>query len=778
MDPSLSGDPLEAQPLRGIRAIEVAFGVSAVGAGPAISLPGSLFRDLGAEVLRMQTSRPSTLDAGVEFARVWNRGKAIEQVAEGEPERAAGSVLEHARTADVVFLAGPETQIERAGLTYQALSAANPRAIVVRIRPSFNALGEVPDLELLVHARAGVHTQINAHDGGPAFGDLAVGSVGAGLSATVGALAGLYQRESTGSGAWAETSLYDGLQAILPMIGGRVEHHSPTTTLLWKNKGPAEDLCYQCADGSYVQLWFGAKGAYEQFLEHIGDPPSEAGYNADTMSGVMVERGKRWAEKFATRDREWWLADLAGHNFRCEPAWRPGEALRDPHLREIGLSVDWADDDGVARTVLGPALSVTPHDTERTSSPHPERAEPGGLGGGGPLAGVRVLDMSAYLAGPVAPLVLAELGADVLKVEPLAGDVHRNMEPMFAAGQRGKRAMAVDLKSADAPTVLRRLFAWADVVHQNSRVGLAERLGYDEATVRAANPDVVYSFASGFGERGPRALLPANDQLMQAVAGIEAGQGGAGQPPTFLVWGAVDVTGGWIAACGVLAALYARRRDGRGRTVASSLLGAAMTLKSGAFLAGDRIVEGPVLDGGQTGYGAAYRLYQGADGRWFALAVPDTAAWQRLRALVPDAQLPSEPPPLRTELGGAQAEELALEAAFKAKEAATWVRELRAADVPVEPVDELDRSTFAARFLDDPVNRSLGRVVTHQWGGRGQVEQPRFPPRMGPQPLPGAWAGIPRLGEHTAEMLRDLGFGPEERRALAASGTVPADETG
>ncbi len=164
------------------------------------------------------------------------------------------------------------------------------------------------------------------------------------------------------------------------------------------------------------------------------------------------------------------------------------------------------------------------------------------------------------------------------------------MEPIFAAGQRGKRALAVDLKSADASAVLSRLFGWADVVHHNSRVGLAERLGYDEATVRAVNPDVVYSFASGFGEHGPRALLPANDQLMQALAGIEAAQGGAGQPPTFLVWGAVDTTGGWVSACGILATPYARRRGGGGQSVASSLLGAAMTLKSGAFLAGDRVV--------------------------------------------------------------------------------------------------------------------------------------------------------------------------------------------
>ena len=732
-------------PLAGIRVVEAALGVSAVAAGLASSLPGTLLRDLGADVIRVQSRDKSTLDAGIEFARVWNRGK---QVLESGDDRARDQVTALARDADVLLLAGDEARVEQGGLRYQTLARVNPALVVTRIRPSRNALGPIPDLELLVHARSGLLTQIRAHRPGvPAFGDLAVASAGAGLSAAVGALALLYQRESTGTGGWAETSLYDGLTALLPMIIGRVEHHSPTTTLLWKNQGPGEALSYRCADGEYVQLWFGAKGAFEAFLTHIGDPPSEHGYNAELMSDAMTERGRRWATMFATRDRDWWIKDLAGQKFRCEPVWRPGEALRDPHVRQTGLSLDYDDPERGPVTVLGPPLHVT----ATAAGPSPEPAQEARL-----LEGVRVLDLSAYLAGPVTPLVLAELGADVLKVEPPSGDVHRNMEPMFAAGQRGKRAMALDLKSPDSPAVLRELFRRSDVVHHNSRVGLAEKLGYDEATVRQANPGAVYSFASGFGEHGPRALLPANDQLMQALAGVEAGQGGAGQPPTYLVWGAIDVTGGWLAACGVLAGLYARRRSGRGQTVSASLLGAALTLKSGAFLTPDGPVSGPVLDGRQTGYGAAYRIYQGADGAWLALAIPDQLAWSRLRAVPGLPALPPSPPSLRTVGGDSQPEELLLEAAFAARPAADWVAELRAAGVPAELVAEPDREGFASGFLDDPVNRQLGRVVSYQWGDRGLTEQPCFPPRTGPAPPPRARAAIPGLGEHTAEVLNLL----------------------
>jgi crotonobetainyl-CoA:carnitine CoA-transferase CaiB-like acyl-CoA transferase len=738
-------------PLSGVQVVEVAIGTSAVGSGLAVSLPGSLLRDLGAEVARVESAVPSTLDAGIEFARAWNRGKEVTRV---DADREAATVKALAKTADILILNGSETRLERQGISYPELSRANPGLITARIRPSVTDQGPVGDHELLVAARAGLLTQIRSHRAGPAFSDLAIGAAGAGLSAAVGALALLYQREATGQGGWAETSLHDGMAALLPMIIGSVERHSPTTTLLWKNQGPGEALSYRCKDGEYVQLWFGAKGAFEAFLEHIGDPPSEVGYNAELMSDAMEKRGARWAEMFAAKDRDWWLADLAGHKFRCEPVWRPGEALRDPHVRETGLAVH----EGAA-TFLGPAVRVTVAESDnskkRGDAPTAGAVSPDGTA---LLDGVRVLDLSAYLAGPVTPLILGELGADVVKVEPPTGDVHRHMAPMFAAGQRGKRAVALDLKGPDAAQLLPQMFRWADVVHHNSRVGLAEKLGYDEAAIRRANPGAIYSFASGFGETGPRALLPANDQLMQALAGIEAGQGGIGpdggaQPPTYLVWGAVDTAGGWITATGILAALYARRRTGAGQSVSASLLGAALTLKSGAFLDGYRVVGGPVLDAGQTGYGAAYRIYQGRDGRWLALAVPGQEAWDRLRAILSVPGLPSSPPPVRTAPAPLQQEEVLLEAAFATRDAADWVAALHAARVPAELVATPDRAGFAAGFTEDPVAVQRGRVVSYEWGEHGMTRQPCFPPALGPVPRPPAMSGIPGLGEHTEEFL-------------------------
>jgi crotonobetainyl-CoA:carnitine CoA-transferase CaiB-like acyl-CoA transferase len=779
--------------LSGITVVEVALGVTQVGAGLASSLPGALLRDLGAEVVRVCSARRPSLDAGVEQARAWDWGKQIVEVDdEGDPAGAAARVAELAAGADVLLLAGPEEFLERRGLGYPELSRANPALVVVRLRPCVTARGALGDFELLLAARTGLMTQIRCHTPGrPAFPDLAVASAGAGLAATVGALAGLYERATTGRGGWAETSLADGLRALLPMIIGRVEHPSPTTNLLWRGQGPAESLAYRCADGEYVQLWFGAKGAYEAFLAHMGEPPSARGYNDDLMSGAMVERGARWAAAFASRPRAYWLDDLAGADFRCEPVLRPGEALTDEHVLSTGLSLTRDDPDHGQVTVLGPVTRVTPVPATPGGPTRPSAV------GGRLLDGVRVLDLSAYLAGPVAAAVLAELGADVVKVEPVTGDVHRNMEPMFAAGQRGKRAVALDLKAPGAREVLAALFGWADVVHHNARVGLAERLGYDEATVRGVNSSAVYCHASGFGPDGPRALLPANDQLMQALCGVEAGQGGAGQPPTYLVWGAIDAASGWVAACGILAGLYARRRTGTGQSVSSSLLGAGLLLKSGAFVSGDpagdgapRAVAGPVLDAEQTGYGAAYRIYQAADGGWLALAAPDAASWRRLRDAVragldPDTgtdlvrRLPADPPPLRAMAAERQDAEEILEAAFLAGgTAAGWAARLRAAGVPAEPVAEVDRSGFVAAVLDDPVTRQLGGTVGFRWGARGHTEQPGFALRLGPAPRPPVRVAIPGLGEHTAEVLAEAGIDAAAQASLAAAGAIPAARAG
>jgi crotonobetainyl-CoA:carnitine CoA-transferase CaiB-like acyl-CoA transferase len=246
---------------------------------------------------------------------------------------------------------------------------------------------------------------------------------------------------------------------------------------------------------------------------------------------------------------------------------------------------------------------------------------------------------------------------------------------------------------------------------------------------------------------------------MQAVTGFEVAVGGAGNEPLAATWIPIDMSGGWLSAAGILAGLYAREVSGHGQSVVTSLLGAGMLLHSGVFERDGDLVRGPALDSAQTGYGPGYRIYEAADG-WFALVIPDEAAWRRISAEV--AALPAEYAPLGADVP-------ALAAAFATAPAARWVERLRALGAYAEPIEDLDRDGFRRAVLDDPVNRRLGRVVAYETPDWGHFEQVGPLVKCGPEPAAGPALMLPRIGEHTVEVLDGLGFGRDEIDALLAA---------
>jgi len=719
------------RPCAGLSVVELAVGVSDLGLGLAGGLPGMLLAGLGAEVVRIVGTAPPPIDAAVPWGEVWHRDKRV--VATDDRDEVLGLL----RAADVALVYGPESLVEGRGLGHRDL--ARPSLVYARCRPSRTAKGTVEDFGLLVEASAGFCTQLAGHRPGPIFADVRATGIGTASLLTVGVLSLLYRRAVTGSGGWLETSLYDGMLATLGCMIGRSERAAPEIEGYWEKGSTFPNFLYRCADGELIQVWFGGKGMYRALLGVLGDEPSEAGYYTDQMTGKLGERAARWVSFFATRPRDEWVTLLRAAKVACEPVLGPGEALADPHLAENGLAVRRERD-----TVVGSPISVRPL---KPADPRPAR----------PL---RVLDFSAYVAGPLAAEILADLGADVIKVEPPEGEAMRAAAYAFAACQRGKRSLALDLGAAEARPVVERLLGWADVVLQNFRVGVAERLGIDEATVARLNPGAVYCHATAFGPHGPRAAFPANDALMQAVTGFEVAVGGAGNDPVAATWIPIDMSGGWISAAGIMAGLYAREVSGHGQHVVTSLLGAGMLLQSGVFERDGELVHGPVLDAGQTGYGPGYRIYEGSDGVWFALVIPDEAAWRRISAEV--TPLPAEYAPL----GG---DATALEAAFATAPAASWVERLRALGCHAEPIEELNRDGFRRAVLDDPVNRGLGRVVSYEAPDWGHFEQVGPLLRRGPAPEPGPRLMLPRIGEHTAEVLAELGFDDAEIAALLAA---------
>jgi len=779
---------LHGQPCAGLSVVELAVGVSDLGLGMAGGVPGLMLADLGASVVRVVGSERPAIDEGVSWSRSWHRDKQILTVDDAESIRSL--LLE----ADVAIVYGDEQLVEGRGLGYRDLARANPGLVYARCRPSRTAKGMVADFGVLVEAKAGLCTQLKGHRPGPIFLDARSSASGTALLLASSVLALLCRRVRTGSGGWAETSLYDGMLTTLGCMIGRSERAAPEVESYWAQGSTFPNFLYRCSDGELIQIWFGGKGMYATLLEALGDEPSESGYYADQVKGLLNERARRWSAVFATKPRDHWIAHLRSVGIPCEPVLSPGEVLADPHLFEVGLAITRTEGSHrdillatpISVRALEPAVDAAIEDSPEVAprgraspvaeplGPADAVAKPSGFGDAQLLEGVRVLDFSAFVAGPLAAQVLADMGAEVIKVEPLEGEAMRAAAYAVAACQRGKRSLAMDLRSPDSRPVVERLVRWADVVLHNFRIGVAERLGIDEATVVKLNPRVVYCHASAFGTRGPRSTFPGNDALMQAVTGLERAVGGAGNFPIAPTWIPIDMAGGWVAATGILAGLYAQRTSGVAQQVTTSLLGAGMLLQSGVYQRDGRTIGGPALDADQTGYGPGYRLYRGGDDQWFALVVPDAMSWERLRMVLGTDELEAAYVPLRggPDDAAARRAEGVLEKVFSSAPAATWTERLRHNGLLAELIEPMERDRFRQGVLDDPLNRQLGRVVEYETADWGHFEQVGSLVRCGPDLRHGPRGMLPGVGEHTTAVLSELGFASDEIDALLAAKVV------
>lgn len=742
-------------PLAGVTVAELAIGVSDLGVGLAGGLPGMLLGQLGADVTRITARSAERIDQGVPWGQVWHRDKRIVRTDDAGEARA---VLEG---ADVVLAYGPEDLVEARGLGYRDVVAANPRVVYARCRPSRTGSGTVEDYGLLVEARSGFCTQLAGHRDGPVFADVRAPGIGTASLLMTSVLGLLLRHAETGDGGWAETSLYDGMLATLGCMIGRSERAAPEIESYWEKGSTFPNFLYRCADSELLQVWFGGKGMYAALIKALGDEPSEEGYYADQMAGRLGDRARRWRSFFAEKPRDEWVKLLRDAGVACEPVLGPGEILTDPHLLETGLAVERDGD-----LMVGAPIGIRPLGERKPGAGRERRS----VRSPGLLSGLKVVDFSAFVAGPLAAEVLADFGADVVKVEPPRGEAMRAAAYAVAACQRGKRSLALNIADVGARPAVERLIAGADVVLHNFRVGVAERLGIGAGDVARLNPGAVYCHASAFGSRGRRSGFPGNDALMQAVTGFERAVGGDGNDPLAATWIPIDMAGGWLAAAGILAGLYARAVTGQGQIVETSLLGAGVLLHSGAFYRGGSLVPGPSLDSGQAGYGPGYRIYRGSGDEWFALVVPSPSAWARLRGLVP--ALPADYAPLRRDPGdaAARAAEAALEGAFEACPAGTWVARLRDLGIPAELIEPLDRDGFRRGILDDPVNRRTGRIAAYDTADWGGFEQIGPLTRCGPAPAIAPRLMLPGVGEHTVEVLRELGAGDAEISALLEGG--------
>lgn len=394
----------------------------------------------------------------------------------------------------------------------------------------------------------------------------------------------------------------------------------------------------------------------------------------------------------------------------------------------------------------------------------------------GPLKGIKVIELAHVMAGPTCGLMLADLGADVIKVEKIpGGDDTRSFLPpavgdesaAFLMMNRNKRGIAVDLKSADGKAVLRRLLERADVLTESYRRGAMERMGFGYEALKRDYSRLVYCSVSGFGRTGPYADRAGFDLVAQGMSGLMSITGeGPGRPPVKVGAPVSDITAGILAAMGVVAALHARASTGAGQQVDTSLFEAGITLTYWQSAIALATGKAPEPMGSAHPLNAPYQAFETKDG-WITVGAANQTNWLRLVELLGRQDLAADPR-FKTNADRIQHQAVladALAPDFKKRAGAEWLDVLERAKIPAGPVLDVlqmqsNEQTLAREMVVETRHSKLGAVKTIG-----------LPVKFSATPG-GVRRGAPLYGEHTREVLREHGFSDAEIDRMAGAGAI------
>src|SRR6266446_271831 len=394
----------------------------------------------------------------------------------------------------------------------------------------------------------------------------------------------------------------------------------------------------------------------------------------------------------------------------------------------------------------------------------------------GPLAGLKVIDLSHVMAGPACSMLLADMGADVIKVEKIPGgdDLRRSVPPTLAGESaaflilnRNKRGIAVDLKTESGRAILLRMLENADVMIENYRPGTMERMGLGYDALHALNPRLIYCSISGFGRTGPYADRGGFDLVTQGMSGLMSITGeGPGCPPVKLGAPVTDITAGILACVGILAALHSRSSTGQGQMVDTSLFEAGImhTYWQSAICFATGVAPGPM--GTAHPLNAPYQAFPVADG-WITVGAANQGNWLRLLEALGAPELGNDPRFVNNadRMRNLPALQAALTPLFKGRRSAEWLQRLEEAGVPAGPV--LDVGQMHA----DPQTLARQMIVETSHPTAGQVESIGLPIKFSETPG-SVRRAAPVLGQHTREVLREHGFSDAETDQMVAAGAI------
>ncbi len=385
---------------------------------------------------------------------------------------------------------------------------------------------------------------------------------------------------------------------------------------------------------------------------------------------------------------------------------------------------------------------------------------------GTPLEGIRVVDLSRALAGPYCTMMLGDLGAKITKVEPLIGDETRGWGPPFmpntqdsayyAALNRNKKSITLDLKFLEAKKILEQLIQQSDVLVQNFRVGTMEKLGFSYETVKKINPALVYCSISGFGSTGPYSQRGGYDVIIQGMGGLMSITGEPNGEPMRVGVPIVDITTGMHATQGILAALFVRQKTGLGQLVETSLFEsqlAWLTNVGSNYLISQKL---PKRMGNQHPNITPYQPYQASDG-YVIVAVGNDKLWQTFIQIIGMPELAKDERFTTNTLRNQHRQTLnqILASVFLKKTSAEWTELFTAADIPAGPINTLDK------VFNDPQVTAREMLVTIEHPLAGSIQMTGIPLKF--SETPGKISSHPPLlGEHTDLILKEIGYSTEQ----------------
>ncbi len=739
---------------KGVRIADFSQGIS----GPMAAM---LLGDFEAEVIKIEPPGGDRIKDHPGY-QVFNRNKQVLTL-DVDTTSGLAAARELIAGADVALFSDLPGRLETLGLDAATLTHSHP-GLVHAWMPPYGVCGNWSNLKphhSLLTALTGAAFRQGCYADQPVHLVLPLLWYGQGVMGASAIGAALLERHRSGRGQAVIVSGLHGLSEVSGPV--RVLDQPPLPRGQPLGASPSYRL-YQCGDGLWFFLGtlfanfylkaFQALGIEDRWDELALDPLAAR----DTFAGI-----------FRSRTRAEWLQVLQGNGVPCAPVgsredWFQSEPVAEAGLRQV---FDHPTLGEVAIPAPPVRLCETPGSIRSlaqpiASPPKWPRCEPRDANGQGqaasPLEGIRVLDLGTVIAGAHAGGVLANLGADVVKIEPVEGDPFRSDGGGFMAYNRGKRGLGLDLKQSGAKELFYELVRQADVVVDNYRLGVRKRLGIDYAVLKAINPRIISCSINAYGDKGPRASLPGFDPLLQAEGGMQQAQGGEDEPILHTI-PVNDVATSAAVSMAVIAALNAREQTGAGQEIITSLMAQSLTFQLAEVVAYD---GRPANDlGGRDCLGprAVHRFYECSDG-WLGLVCERQDELEALSRVL-NVEVASDALSAANDSALAQA----IGRALSSRRRDEVVQELLAAGVPAAP------ALRAAEALESEWLRENN--VLERWAHPrlGDILSVRAYSDFSRTPA-GFQRPTPDLGEHSVPLLGELGLAPDQIAALMASGVI------